>query len=439
MLHGPFAAKLLQVAMPLAAVQLLQQLFNAADTAVLGQFAGDTAVAAVGANSTVVATLLTLFTGLATGGNVCLAMYIGRGEQGKISDALHTIMALAGVSGLIVLAVGQLIARNVLILMKTPDEILAQATLYLRLYLFAMMFTVIYNYASAILRSKGDTKRPLYALAGSGVLNVLLNLFFVIICHMDVAGVAIATIISNGLCAAITVWFLLREEGMLRLYPSKLHFSRKPLIFVLQIGIPAGLQGMLFTLSNMLIQSGVNSFGPDCIAGNTIASNYQFVGWFIVNAFSQAAVTFVSQNYGAHNFDNCRKVVRYSMAISFSMATICSVFFFVFSDACMLIFTDSRSVVDYGYVRMLTCTLPEALTATYEISASGLRGRGLSVAPMVLSIMGNVALRIVWISTVFVKWHSFFALLMVYPISWILLGIAMNILYFIKIKQLDRA
>lgn len=438
MLSGPYAVKLLQVALPIAAMQMLQQFFNAADIAVLGNFAGDTAVAAVGANATVVAALLSLFTGLATGGNVCIARYIGQGEQNKISDALHTIMALSAVSGIFVLLFGQLIAKRILIIMKTPDEILGQATLYLRLYLFAMMFTVIYNFASAILRSKGDTKRPLYALAASGLLNVALNICFVVGLHMDVAGVAIATIVSNGIAAAATVWFLLKEEGNLRFYPNKLRLSKRPLIFVIQIGIPAGLQGMLFTVSNMLIQSGVNEFGSDCMAGNSIAQNYQYVGWFLVNAFGQAVVTFVSQNYGAGNYANCRKVLRYGMLISMSSALFFSVLFVIWSKPCLMIFTASPVVYTFGYIRLLTTTLPEFLTGWYELPAAALRGRGMSLAPTIISILGNVGLRIVWMKTVFVKWHSFLALMMVYPISWVLLGIAMTILYYQQVPKLDK-
>ena len=299
MLNGPMAGRIVLMALPLAAISILQQLFNAADVAVVGRFASDTALAAVGANTPVINMFLTLLTGIATGGNVAISTLIGEGRSDKIKDAVHTVFTISLIGGVSIVVIGQIIAKPLLELINVPDDVIGQSLTYLRIYLFAMMFAVIYNFASAILRSKGDTRRPLYCLIASGIINVILNLVFVIGFSLDVVGVATATLIANFVCALATVIILIKEDSYLKLDLRDLRLDAVPLKFTLRIGIPAGLQGMMFSVSNIIIQSGINSFGADCIAGNTAALNYEFVTFFIISAFAQTATTYTSQNYGA--------------------------------------------------------------------------------------------------------------------------------------------
>ena len=319
MLNGPMAGRIVLMALPLAAISILQQLFNAADVAVVGRFASDTALAAVGANTPVINMFLTLLTGIATGGNVAISTLIGEGRSNKIKDAVHTVFTISLIGGVSIVVIGQIIAKPLLELINVPDDVIGQSLTYLRIYLFAMMFAVIYNFASAILRSKGDTRRPLYCLIASGIINVILNLVFVIGFSLDVVGVATATLIANFVCALATVIILIKEDSYLKLDLRDLRLDAVPLKFTLRIGIPAGLQGMMFSVSNIIIQSGINSFGADCIAGNTAALNYEFVTFFIISAFAQTATTYTSQNYGAGNSERCRKVMRYSMLLGIGM------------------------------------------------------------------------------------------------------------------------
>lgn len=436
MLHGSLADKILKVALPLAAISILQQMFNAADVAVVGRFGSDTALPAVGANVTIVNMFLTFFSGLATGGNVALSNIIGRGRGEKdINEAVHTIFTLSLISAVLVVIIGQMIARPLLILMNTPAGTLDQAELYLRIYLFAMMFAVVYNFASAILRSKGDTRRPMYCLIGSGVLNVILNLVFVLGCKLDVAGVAIATVISNALCAGITVYLLVREEGAMHLSFGKLGLKRECLLFTLRIGLPAGIQGMLFSISNMMIQSGINSFGDDCISGNTAAANYEYITYFVVNAFSQTATTFVSQNFGAGNRERCRKVYWQSLGMAVGFAILVGSCFLIGSRMWLGFFTTKQSIYDYAFVRMRMVVALEFLTAFYEMGSAGLRGRGISITPTIISILGSCIFRIIWMNTVFAWYPKIGVLMMVYPVSWIFLTICMSAAYAIRLGR----
>ena len=435
MINGGLGRKIIKVALPLAAISMLQQLFNAADVAVVGRFGSENALAAVGANVTIVNMFLTFFTGLSTGGNVCLSTLIGEGRTEKINRALHTIISLSLISAFAVMILGEILSRPLLIWMNTPENILSQAELYLRIYIFAVMFAVVYNFAAAILRSVGDTKRPMYALIASGILNIILNLIFVIGLKLDVAGVAIATVISNFFCALMTVIFLVREKGFLKLDFKKLSLDRDTLTFTLRIGLPAGVQGSLFSISNMIIQTGINSFGADSIAGNTAAANFEYITYFVVNAFGQTATTFVSQNFGAGKNDRCRKVIGLSMAMSVGVSFVVGMTFLIFSRFFIGMFTSSEAVYKYAYIRMCLVTALEFLTAFNELGGAGLRGRGISLSPTIISILGSCVFRIIWIHTVFAWLHTPKVLMLVYPVSWVFLGIAMMTAYFIVIRR----
>ncbi len=438
MLNGSLWDKILRFAIPLAASSILQQLFNSADVAVVGRFAGSEALAAVGGNSSVVTLLINLFIGVSVGANVVIANYIGQNRRDFVQDVVHTTVTMAILSGFILLGTGIFIARPLLQLMNTPSNVLDLAVLYLRIYFLGMPFMMIYNFGSSILRSVGDTKRPLLCLIVSGIINVCLNLFLVVGCHLDVAGVAIATVTANGVSAALVLYFLTHEEGMLHLDFRKLTLKKTYLVQVVRIGVPAGVQGVVFSLSNVCIQSGINSFGSDAVAGSAAAVNFEFFVYFVTSAFSQAAVTFVSQNYGAQKFDRCRRVFRLSLAGAIVATGIMCAVFLLTRNVIIRIYTTDPDVIDFAMIRMTHVILFSWLPPTYEVTGSVLRGLGYSALPAALTVIGSCGLRILWIYTVFNWFNSFEMLVNVYPISWILTGGAVILAYFIVQRKAFR-
>ena len=436
MLHGPMGMKIFLFALPLALASILQQLFNSADLAVVGRFASSEALAAVGANSAPINLIVSLFTGLSLGVNVVIGMLIGRGRPEKIREAVANLYLVGVICGLILFPTGELVARPLLTVMGTPDNVINLALLYLRIYFFATPFIMIYNFASAILRAKGDSARPLLALAVSGVINIFLNLFFVIRCGMTVDGVALATVISNVISAFIVTIFLIREPGNFHLSLRHVKLKKEYLETLFRIGIPAGLQGTVFSLSNVVIQSAINSFGSAAIAGTTAGQNFEFMCYFIVNAFSQAAVTFTAQNYGAGQYDRCKKVFVLSMLIGESLTFALSLVFWIFRGTLIQIFTTDQEVIAYAMIRMMIVSTWEIGTGTYEIPAGCLRGMGISMAPTVLVIFGSCVFRLIYVSTIFAAHHDFLILTIVYPISWAITGVAVEICYFVMRRKL---
>lgn len=435
MLHGSLLDKILMFALPLAASSILQQLFNSADIAVVGRFAGSQAQAAVGSNSSVINLLINLFVGLSVGANAVIANYIGQRQKEKIRDAVHTVIVIALISGVFLLVVGIAVARPILVLMNTPANILEQAILYLQIYFIGMPFIMFYNFGSAILRSKGDTKRPLYCLIVSGIINIVLNLILVIQFSLGVAGVAIATVISNVVSSGMILLFLLKEEEPFRLYPKKLALKKAPLMHILRIGVPAGIQSVVFSLSNVCIQTAINGFGSDAVAGSTDALNFEYFAYFMVNAFSQTAVTFTSQNFGARKDDRCKKVFRLCMASSVVITGIMCAVFVLGRNSLIRIYTVDDAVIQFAMTRLLHVITFEWLVSSYEISASALRGMGYSMLPTVITIIGTCCLRLLWVYTVFVKYDSFGMLMNVYPVSWVITGTAMLTAYFVLRKK----
>ena len=309
MTHGTLWNKLLIFALPLAASSILQQLFNSVDTAVVGRFASSRALAAVGSNSSLIALMINLFIGISLGSNVIISRYIGQKAEEHVKGAIHTAIVVALCSGIFVLVLGQFIARPVLTLMGTPKDVLDLAVLYLRIYFLGMPFIMLYDFSSSILRSIGDSRRPLYALIAAGIINTGLNLILVIVFHLGVSGVAIATVVSNIVSSGILFYILLHEQEPIRVKLSGLSIDWGELKKILIIGVPAGLQGMVFSLANVCIQSMINSFGSNAIAGSAAALNFEFFAYFMVNAFAQTTVTFTSQNYGAGDFQRCKKSI----------------------------------------------------------------------------------------------------------------------------------
>ena len=422
---------ILLFALPLAASSILQQLFNSVDVAVVGQFDSNQAVAAVGSNAPVINLIVNLFVGLAGGANVVIANYIGRNREDKVQNTVHTTILVGIISGFVMLGVGIGVAAPILKLMDTPDDVLDLAVKYLRIYSLGMPFIMVYNFGAAILRSVGDTKRPLYCLIASGIINTGLNILLVIVFKMSVAGVAIATTVANAFNAVVVVILLMKEKGALKFSPKKLAIKKDEFIHVLKIGIPAGVQGIVFSLSNVFIQSSVNGFGSVVMAGSTAALNFEAFAYCVVSAFAQAAATFIGQNFGAGNTDRCKKVLLVSFIYGFGISgAMCAVFvlgrgFFA------KIYTRDADACYYAMQRMVYVLSFCCLTSTYEITGGAMRGLGHSIVPASLTVLGSCVLRIIWVHTVAAKINSFVILLIIYPISWAVTGIAVTTAYFI--------
>lgn len=438
MTHGTLWNKILIFALPLAASSILQQLFNSVDTAVVGRFASSQALAAVGSNSSLISLLINLFIGISLGSNVVIAHYIGQKAEQNIEAAIHTAIVVAIASGLFVMILGQFIARPVLLLMGTPEDVIDLAVLYLRIYLLGMPFIMLYDFGSSILRSTGDSKRPLYSLIVAGVINTALNLVLVIGFRLSVAGVAIATVISNMVSSGIVMYVLLHEAEPIRLNLRKLTIAPKELKKILAIGIPAGLQGMMFSIANVCIQSTINSFGSDAIAGSAAALNFEFFAYFLVNAFAQATVTFTSQNYGAGEYERCRKIFRIAMVFSLVSCGLLSGVFVLGRGFFLRLYSTDSGVLVYANQRILIATTLELLTSIYEISAGAMRGLGHSLTPAIITFLGSCVLRLIWIATACRMVHEFWMLMIIYPISWVVTGIAMMIAYYFVKRKVFR-
>lgn len=438
MTHGTLWNKILMFALPLAASSILQQLFNSVDTAVVGRFASSQALAAVGSNSSLISLLINLFIGISLGSNVVIAHYIGQKAEQNIEAAIHTAIVVAIASGFFVMILGQSIARPVLLLMGTPEDVIDLAVLYLRIYLLGMPFIMLYDFGSSILRSTGDSKRPLYSLIVAGIINTALNLVLVIGFRLSVAGVAIATVISNMVSSGIVMYVLLHEAEPIRLNLRKLTIAPRELKKILAIGIPAGLQGMMFSIANVCIQSTINSFGSDAIAGSAAALNFEFFAYFLVNAFAQATVTFTSQNYGAGEYERCRKIFRIAMVFSLVSCGLLSGVFVLGRGFFLRLYSTDPGVLVYANQRILIATTLELLTSIYEISAGAMRGLGHSLTPAIITFLGSCVLRLIWIATACRMVHEFWMLMIIYPISWVVTGIAMMIAYYFVKKKVFR-
>lgn len=418
MIHGPLLGKLFLFAVPLMLSSILQLLFNAADIVVVGRFAGDDSLAAVGSTSSLINLLTNLFIGLSVGANVVVAHYFGSGEKEKISGTVHTSMVISLVCGVIMTVFGAVTAATLLRWMSSPEEVIGLATVYLRIYFLSMPATMVYNFGSAILRAAGDTRRPLYYLFLAGVVNVGLNLLFVIGLSLDVAGVAIATVVSQYISAGLVVRCLLREKGPLKLSLSKIRVSKEILIRILRIGLPAGIQGTVFSLSNVVIQSGINSFGKIVVAGNAAASNIEGFVYVAMNALYQTALTFVGQNYGAGEKKRILRVLYLCQLIVIAVGILLGNLAVIFGTPLMHIYSNSEAVVEAGLVRMNYICRFYALCGIMDVMVGALRGIGFSVMPMIVSLIGACGLRLLWIATVFHTYHTAQMLYMSYLVSW---------------------
>nr|WP_297267901.1 MATE family efflux transporter [uncultured Prevotella sp.] len=436
MLHGPLFMKMIMFTLPLAASSILQQLFNSVDVAVMGRFASSQALAAVGSNAPVISLLINLFMGVSMGANVIISNHIGQNDRRSIRDAISTVGLVAIVSGLLMMVVGILVARPILTMMDTPADVLDMAVTYLRIFFLGIPFFMIFDFGSAILRSMGDTRRPLYILVAAGIVNTILNLVFVIIFHMGVAGVAIATSIANAVSAALIIYLLLHEKEPYRLRPKKLYIEWKELKRMLQIGVPAGLQGMVFSVSNVLLQASINGYGSDAIAGSAAAVNFEYYCYFIIGAFNGAAISFTGQNYGAGLNHRVKRIFAICLFMGFVGCAALNWFFIWQEDFFLRLFTDSPAVIAFGKTRMHIALAWQSIAAFYEISGSVLRGMGKSIEPTLITVFGTCLLRIVWIYTIMPGWRGFDHLITVYPVSWAITAVMMLGLYFWQTRHL---
>lgn len=436
MLHGPMAKKIFMFALPIAASSILQQLFNSADVAVVGRFAEEGALAAVGSNTVLVGLFVNIFLGLSVGANVVISHYIGQGRENEVGKVVHTAMLFSILCGITMMIIGILISRPLLIWMDSPADVLDRAVLYLRIYCIGIPFIIPYNFGAAILRSIGDTKRPMYCLTASGILNILLNLLLVIVFHLGVAGVAIATVVSNIFSTTAVFYILTQENRAIHLSFDKLRIEKASLLRIVQIGAPAALQSAVFSLSNICLQTAINSFGSKAVAGMTAAINFEFFSFYIINAFSQAAITFVGQNYGAGKYDRCRKTLRLCMLEGIVGTIILTSVFVLGREFLIRIYTVDSQEIEYAMMRLLYVAPFLFVAGSYEITGSALRGMGRSTVPALLTVIGSVVFRVLWVYVVFAKWRSFPVLIIVYPISWVLTGSMVVGYYFLMRRRL---
>ena len=438
MTEGPILSKMIRFAIPLMLSSILQLFFNAADVIVVGRFAGSEALAAVGSTGSLINLLVNLFIGLSVGTNVLVARYLGAHDYDNCQEAVHTSILLSVIGGSGLILVGVFFARPLLMLMGSPEDVLPKATLYMQIYFAGMPLNMLYNFGSAIMRSHGDTKRPLFFLTIAGIINVCLNLFMVIVLHMGVAGVAIATIVSQGVSALLTLGALMRTDGFCRVDLKKLKIHKDKLLGMIRVGLPAGLQGIVFSISNVLIQSSINSFGSVVMAGNTAASNIEGFVYVAMNAMYQTALSFASQNLGAKKYDRLSKIMIQSVATVTVIGIIVGPLAYLFGRQLLGIYSESEEVIHYGLIRMRFIATTYFICGIMDVMVGNLRGMGYSVMPMIVSLTGACGTRVIWILTVFAAHHSLEVLYLSYPISWFLTAAAHFVCYIIVRRKFDK-
>ena len=420
-LEGSLWDKILAFALPLAATSIIQQLFNSCDVATVGQFSGSHSLAAVGSTAPITNLFITIFVGFSVGANVIISRFLGAQREDRANQAIHTALVLSVITGFIVSIIGEIIARPLLELMSTPKEVLPLAVLYLRVCFIGMFFLTIYNFESAILRA--------------GTINDVLNLVFVILFKLDVAGVALATTIADATSSLLLFRILYKEEGALQVRLDRMKMEWVYIKEILVIGIPAAIQGMLFNISNIIIQSAINSLGADIVAASTVALNFEMYSYFLITGFAQAAITFTSQNYGAKNYKRCIQSIRWCMLLGTLFTGAISALFVSFSPVLAGIFTSDSAIVKIACIRIAIVVTFEVLNMTIEIMSGALRGLGNPMISTVLCIVFTCALRLAWIFIIFARVQTFQSVLVVYPVSWAVTSASIVIAYLVVKKK----
>ena len=441
MLHGPLLGKIVMFSIPIAISAFLQQMFNAADTAVVGRFAGSEPLAAVGANAFIISLMVILFMGLATGTNVVVAGYHGQRDDDAVSKAIHTSLALALLIGVILAVIGIFIgpwAHAAIGTGEAGSALRAQAILYFRIYFLGMPFIMLYNFESAVLRSKGDTRRPLVVLILSGFLNIVLNLLLVVVFHMTVEGVAIATLMSNAFSAIVLLVILHRETDAFHVSLRKLRIHRRMLKNIIRIGLPAGVQGSMFSLANVLLQSSINALGPVVIAGSTVGMNAEVFAYDVVQGFSQAATTFVGQNYAVGNIKRCRRINLICFAIGTAGTFLLAVLMTIFRTPFVSIFTKDPAVIEVACQRVLYVAMFQCLNGASELLSGTMRGMRRSFLPALISIFTICGVRLIWLFAFYPSDKNYIHLIFAYPLSWAFYLGAMAVAYLITMRQVKK-
>ncbi len=429
MTNGPLLGKIVRFAIPLALAGMLQLLFNAADIIVAGRFAGSQALAAVGSTGALNMLIVNLFMGLSVGVNVLVARFYGASNYKDLSETVHTAILTALACGVILIVLGVSLSRPLLTLMGTPADVIDQSVLYMRIIFAGMPVQMLYNFGAAILRAVGDTQRPLYFLLMSGVINVLLNLFCVIVLHMGVAGVALATVVSQCISAVLVLLCLIRSNAPYQLRVKSLRIYKSKLLQMTRIGVPAGIQSAMFSLSNVVIQSNINSFGSLAMAGSTAAGNIEGFVFTAEDAFAQAALSFTSQNYGAKKFGRINKVLIKCLLLVSCLGAVLGSTAYLFGRPLLGIYSTDPEVIGYGVQRMLLVCLPHFICGAMGVVTGCMRGLGSSLTPMIITVFGTCALRVVWVYTIFTLAPTWKMLFLSYPVSWLVTGLVQFIAF----------
>jgi len=435
MTEGPLTTKIIKFIIPVMLSGILQLLFNTADVIVVGRFTGKTALAAVGSTGSLINLLVSLFMGLSIGTNVLVARYQGAKDDKSVSETVHTSVALGIIGGFILLVIGIIATRPLLEMMATPEDVIDQSTLYMRILFLGMPLNLILNFGAAILRAIGDTKRPLYYLTIAGVINVILNILLVTVFSLGVAGVAIATVISEGVSCGLILLCLKHETGAIRLHLNKIKITTEKCIDIMKIGLPAGLQGCIFSISNVLIQSSVNSFGSTVMAGNTAASNIEGFVYVAMNSLHQTCISFTSQNFGAGKFKRIKMVLINCLIIVTITGLVLGNSAFLFGKYLLSAYNSEPEVISHGITRLSIIASMYFLCGLMDVMVGAMRGIGYSILPMIVSLIGACGLRILWIYTVFAHFRTLNVLFISYPITWSITFLSHLTCYFIVTRK----
>ena len=429
MLHGKIWTKLLAFAFPLALTGILQQLFNAADVAVIGRFVGKNAMAAVGSNAALVSLMVNLIVGISLGANVVIANLTGKGDRDGVRRGVHAAVLFSAIAGVAAAAVALLLSTPLLRLLDVPDEVMEMSLKYFRIYVAGLPFILIYNTEAAIFRSQGDTRTPLICLLTAGIVNVGLNVFFILVVGMTTDGVALATLLSNLLSSVMLFVLLYHSPLDIRLRFRDFRLDRALLKEMLRIGMPAGLQGAVFSVSNVCIQSAINGLGADIMAASAAGFNIEALAFYILNSFGQAGTTFVSQNYGAGNLDRCRRITRVDILLGVSLSVVFSGLLLVFCKPLLALFNSDPVVYQYGRIRLAYILLFEGINTLNELLSGAMRGFGYSLVPATVTLAGICGTRIIWVFGIYPMFKTFEMLMACYPISWTVTLIILTVFY----------
>ena len=420
MLNGSLWDKIFKFSMPVAATAILEQFFTATDVVIAGNFANSdrtAAMPAVGTDLPIIGMIIFLFLGLALGSNVVIAQSIGKRDTEGVKKAVHTAVLLSLIIGIAVAVFAQFAVVPILGLLEIPAEVLPSAVMYLRIYFLGMPIILLYNFEAAIFRSIGETQKPLMALIAASMVNIVLDLFFVCVCKLDVAGVAIATVLANAVSALILLRLLLKTDSIIKLEWSRLHIDMPILKEIVRIGLPAGIQGAVFSLANVVIQGAINSLGTEVIAASSASLILEMVAFSIFSSFTQACTTFVGQNYGARQMARCRKILRLCLLEDAICTGFCMLIVFLFGDRLIALINDDSEVIRLGYIRASIVFCAYIFSLSYDVMSGYLRGFGISFLPSLLTILGVCGVRFLWVAFVFPVYHDFRTLMYVYPVS----------------------